>query len=127
VWAGDKERICTGLHTPDVLREREVRILNEEVPTKRKGPGDLVRYSHLGVQFAVILFLSVFGGIQLDKRFSSRGIFTLIGMFAGAAIGIYVLYRETQSIGASPPDPAVGGDADDRGAGRDSDDAARRD
>ena len=103
-----------------------VRILTEEVPTKRKGPGDLVRYSHLGVQFAVILFLSVFGGIQLDKRFATRGIFTLIGMFVGAAIGTYVLYRETQSIAGSTAHDADGDHPPRRGSGGDSDDVDGR-
>ena len=34
------------------------------------------------------------GGAKLDDRLSAGGFVTLAGVFAGAAIGFYVIYRE---------------------------------
>jgi len=94
---------------------------------QRKVPSDVVRYSHLGLQFAVILFLAVFGGVQLDKRLGTGGLFTILGTFAGASLGFYVLYRETQRISRpdpADPDPPDGGTRRDRS---DPDEPHRRD
>jgi len=111
------DRISRGLaRGPDVRRGIPDR---QEVPiARRKGPSDLVRYSHLGFQFALTLFLAVLGGVQLDKRLSTDGAFTLLGTFVGASIGFYVLYRETRA--ARRPDSGGDGDddgGDDRGGG----------
>jgi hypothetical protein len=59
-----------------------------------RGPQNLLRYSHLGVQFVIILIAFALGGAWLDKRLSAGGLVTLAGIFAGAAIGFYVMYRE---------------------------------
>ena len=67
-----------------------------ELPMRRtRGPSHIVRYSHLGIQFALVVLLGIWGGAQLDKRLSTN-LFTLIGTFAGAGIGFYFLYRETR-------------------------------
>lgn len=55
---------------------------------------NLLRYSHLGIQFVIIIIAFALGGAWLDKRFSAGGLVTLAGVFAGAAIGFYLLYRE---------------------------------
>jgi putative F0F1-ATPase subunit (Ca2+/Mg2+ transporter) len=55
--------------------------------------GDFLRYSHLGVQFVIILIAFALGGAWLDKRLSAGGLVTLAGIFAGAAIGFYFIYR----------------------------------
>ena len=94
--------------------------------SKSKGPSDWMRYSHLGVQFAVILFIAVFGGVQLDKRLSTGGVFTLLGTFAGAGIGFYLLYRETQSISKSDSGDTGSADAGTGDHRRDSDRVDRR-
>src|SRR5687768_15391580 len=51
-----------------------------------KEPTDLLRYSHLGFQFALILVGFIFGGHQLDRRLSTGGIITLLGTFVGAGV-----------------------------------------
>jgi hypothetical protein len=61
---------------------------------KAPGPRDVLRYSHLGVQFVIIVLAFAWGGSALDRRIAARGIVTLVGIFAGAAIAFYVLYRE---------------------------------
>jgi uncharacterized membrane protein len=59
------------------------------------GPRDYLRYSHLGVQFVIVLIAFALGGAWLDERLSAGGLVTLAGIFAGAAIGFYLIYRET--------------------------------
>jgi len=61
---------------------------------KAPEPRDFLRYSHLGVQFVVILIAFAWGGSWLDARISAGGLVTLVCIFAGAAIGFYLLVRE---------------------------------
>ena len=61
---------------------------------KAPGPREFLRYSHLGVQFVIIIVAFALGGAWLDERLSAGGLVTLAGIFAGAAIGFYLLYRE---------------------------------
>ena len=91
-----------------------------------KGPPAWIRYSHLGVQFALILLAAVFGGVQVDKKLSTGGLFTILGTFVGAGIGFYLLYRETQP--ASRADPGDAGSPHDgaRRSDRDPDRPSRR-
>jgi hypothetical protein len=42
----------------------------------------------------IILLVFALGGARLDDRLSAGGIVTLAGVFTGAAIGFYVIYRE---------------------------------
>ena len=77
-----------------------------------QGPSHLVRYSHLGIQFALVILLGIFLGVRLDRKLGTGSILTLVGTFVGAGIGFYVLYRETQSSKESDSDRA---DRDDRG------------
>ena len=100
---------------------------------RTRGPSDVVRYSHLGIQFALVVVLGIWAGFELDRKLSTN-FFTLIGTFAGAGIGFYLLYRETRRIASTradddtPPDSGdVGGHHDSPGGNRrDSDDTAGR-
>ena len=62
---------------------------------KAPGPRDFLRYSHLGVQFVIIVFGFAWGGAWVDRKLSAGGLVTLACTLAGAAIAFYVLYRET--------------------------------
>lgn len=42
----------------------------------------------------IILLVFALGGEKLDDRLSAGGLVTLASVFAGAAIGFYVIYRE---------------------------------
>ena len=86
-----------------------------------KGPSDWLRYSHLGLQFAVIFGAAVYGGVQLDRRLSTGGVFAILGTFVGAGIGFYLLYRETQSISREDSRASGPPDAGGRGTDRDPD------
>ena len=89
--------------------------------SQSKGPSDLVRYSHLGIQFALIILGSLWLGNRLDRKLGTGSFLALAGMFLGAGIGFYVLYRETQrSRGADPGDSHGHGPGDGRDP-RDSD------
>ena len=61
-----------------------------------RGPRELLRLSHLGVQFVLIVLLFAWGGAWLDRRLSAGGLVTLGCIFAGAAIAFYVTVREIQ-------------------------------
>ena len=47
------------------------------------------------MQFVIVLIAFALGGAWLDDRLSAGGLVTLAGIFAGAAIGFYLIYRET--------------------------------
>jgi hypothetical protein len=57
---------------------------------------DFWRYSHLGIEFVIIVIAFAWGGAWLDRRVSAGGLVTLACIFAGAAIGFYRIYREIQ-------------------------------
>lgn len=59
-------------------------------------PRDVFRYSHLGIEFVIIIIAFAWGGAWLDRRVSAGGLVTLAGVFAGAAIGFYLIVREIQ-------------------------------
>ena len=60
-------------------------------------PRNFVRLSQLGVQFVIIVIACAWGGAWLDKKLSGGGLVTLACIFAGAAIGFYLIYRDTRT------------------------------
>jgi F0F1-type ATP synthase assembly protein I len=61
-------------------------------PTQDRGPsaGDL---AGAGFQFAAVLLASVFAGQWLDRKFGTGSLFLLIGVFGGAGLAFYSMYR----------------------------------
>ena len=57
-----------------------------------------MRYSHLGMQFAVSFGLGVFGGIYLDKKWSLSPLGVILGAFAGFGIALYQLIKSAQEM-----------------------------
>jgi F0F1-type ATP synthase assembly protein I len=49
-------------------------------------------YAGIGLQFAALILVFVFAGQWLDRRFDSQW-FTIAGVFVGAALGIWSMYR----------------------------------
>ena len=61
-----------------------------------QGQGGLqsyMRFSHLGLQFAMTIALLTGGGVWLDGRAGTMPLFTLVGLFLGFGAGFYHLYR----------------------------------
>ena len=58
------------------------------------GPREVLRYSHLGLQFVIIVIAFAWGGAWVDRRLGAGGIVMLLCIFAGAAIAFYLLVRE---------------------------------
>ena len=89
---------------------------------RRAGPSDVFRYSHLGIQFAVVVLAAVWLGTRLDRRFApGSGIFTLIGTFVGAGVGFYFIHRElfrAPRESAPPEEPHSGDSRGDRSGAR---------
>ncbi len=53
-----------------------------------------MRYSHLGIQFALSVGLLAAAGFWLDRRWGLIPLFTFLGLFGGFALGLYNLCRE---------------------------------
>ena len=55
--------------------------------------GDLYRYSGVGLEFAILVGLLVFGGYSLDQHFHPDGFpwFLLLGLFMGIGLGTWRL------------------------------------
>ncbi|WP_372370227.1 AtpZ/AtpI family protein [Candidatus Uabimicrobium sp. HlEnr_7] len=57
---------------------------------------DYIQYSHVGVLFAAVFGLFVYGGIQLDKKMDMQPLFTLLGVILGFVMACYKLIKETE-------------------------------
>src|SRR6266480_2918754 len=51
-------------------------------------------FAGLGVQFAVAIVAFLFAGQWLDNRLGTNGLFTIVGVFVGAAAAFYNMYRK---------------------------------
>jgi F0F1-type ATP synthase assembly protein I len=61
---------------------------------KSADPGVSVgQFAGAGVQFSVMVILSVFAGIWLDRKVGTSPWLLIVTIFAGTALGFYSLYR----------------------------------
>ncbi len=51
-------------------------------------------FAGMGMQFAVAIIVFVFAGQWLDNRLGFNGLFTVVGVFVGAAAAFYNMYRK---------------------------------
>jgi F0F1-type ATP synthase assembly protein I len=51
------------------------------------------QFAGIGIQFAVAILLGLYGGQWLDRRWNTKPVFLLIGVFLGAAAGFMSMYR----------------------------------
>jgi hypothetical protein len=58
-----------------------------------------MRFSHVGVQFALSVGAFVALGIWGDTRLGTTPLFTLLGVMAGFGIGFYHLYKSIYGVG----------------------------
>lgn len=57
-------------------------------------PQSWLRYSHLGLQFALTLLLCVLAGTWADRRFEATPWFTLTGSLVGITASLYLVIKE---------------------------------
>ncbi len=67
-----------------------------------------VTITTLGLEFAVAEILGVGAGFWLDKKWGTSPWMILVGVFAGFALGFYIIWRTAQEMDRSCP-PACGG------------------
>ena len=51
-------------------------------------------FAGLGIQFALAIVVFLFAGQWLDKRLGTDSLFTVVGVFVGAAGAFYNMYRK---------------------------------
>jgi len=51
-------------------------------------------FAGVGIQFAVAIVVFLFAGQWLDNRLGFNGLFTIVGVFVGAAAAFYNMYRK---------------------------------
>ena len=67
----------------------------EKNQKKNKGFGDYARYTGIAAQMAVIIFLTTWGGIKLDKLAGfSNPVFTIILSLLGVFAAIYTAIKD---------------------------------
>lgn len=50
-------------------------------------------FAGVGLQFAITLVLLTLAGVWLDKRFGTSPWLMIVGVFGGAALGFWEMYR----------------------------------
>ena len=51
-------------------------------------------YVGLGLQFALSMLLFLYAGQWVDRKLGTRSLFTIIGVFVGAAAAFYSIYKK---------------------------------
>ena len=54
-------------------------------------------FAGLGLQFAVAIVAFLYAGQWLDRRLGFHGLFTIAGVFVGAAAAFYNMYRKVSA------------------------------
>jgi ATP synthase protein I len=68
---------------------------NQKKDQENNGLGNYAKYSGIGVQMVVIILITVWGGIKLDKLFLlETPVFTIILSLLGVAAAIYTAIKD---------------------------------
>jgi len=60
----------------------------------QKQPNQLIKYSNLGIQMAVIIGLSVWGGDKLDLHYKTETpVFTIVLSLLGIGTALYIVLK----------------------------------
>lgn len=65
---------------------------------QKKQENAALRYSHLGIEFAVIFGFIFFGGYKIDEKWNTSPWFTLLGVVLGFSIAMLRLVRAAQEL-----------------------------
>lgn len=72
---------------------------NPPPPSKKNQLNDYARFSAMGIQMGVIIFLFVWGGLKLDQYLAFHfPVFTVIGSLLGLASALYFVLRNLNNI-----------------------------
>jgi F0F1-type ATP synthase assembly protein I len=59
-----------------------------------RGLREAAEYSHLGLTFAALILMGIFGGKYLDKKLGTEPYLLLAGAFLGGGLGFYFIVKE---------------------------------
>lgn len=59
---------------------------------RRKGMSG-AEFAGVGLQFGIIIVVFAFGGIWLDRKLGTSPWLVIVGVFGGAALGFWEMYR----------------------------------
>ena len=62
-------------------------------PPKRKRSGSAAEFAGIGLQFALSILVFLYAGQWLDRRLGTGPLFVIIGVFLGASVAFYSMYR----------------------------------
>jgi len=66
-------------------------------PSPAKGASG-ADFAGLGIQFALAIVVFLFAGQWLDRRLGTNSLFTIVGVFVGAAGAFYNMYRKISAM-----------------------------
>jgi len=77
------------------MEEQDLQNQKNRKDRENKGLGDFARYSGIAVQMGVIIFITTWGGIKLDKLAEfNKPVFTIILSLLGVFAAIYVAIKD---------------------------------
>lgn len=60
-----------------------------------KQPNQIIKYSNLGIQMAVIIGVSAWGGNKLDLHYKNETpVFTIVLSLLGIAVALYIVLKD---------------------------------
>lgn len=68
----------------------------------------LLRFSHVGIQFVLVFGFFVFLGFKADEWAGTVPLFTILGVLVGFAAAFYQLYVVVFGTGKKPDGPSKG-------------------
>src|SRR5256714_15492080 len=66
-------------------------------PSPAKGSSG-ADFAGLGIQFALAIVVFLFAGQWLDRRLGTNSLFTIVGVFVGAAGAFFNMYRKISAM-----------------------------
>lgn len=79
-------------------------------PHKTARANELLRYSHLGLQFVLVFLFVAFLGFKADEKLGTLPLLTVLGVMVGFGLAFYQLYLAVFGVrgsrGDKGPDPS---------------------
>lgn len=88
-------------------------------PPKAARANDLLRFSHLGLQFVLVFLFFAFLGFKADEKLGTLPLLTVLGVMAGFGLAFYQLYLAVfgERRGVPPKAGHTTGSGSDKGPG----------